>query len=143
MIKQKHSRLPKEVAHLFRILGQPARIKILLAIGAGEACVCHLEAVTGWRQAYISQHLMALRGDGLVDSRRDGRNIYYHLLNVGVLDLIREAGYIAGVSDVETAQSQLTEPLANCACPHCNALLTLSHQGEGLTLAIGISHAPN
>ena len=54
-----------------------ARLEILLLIGAGEACVCHLETRLGYRQAYISQHLMALRQAGLLASRRNGKYIFY------------------------------------------------------------------
>lgn len=53
------------IADLFRLLGQPVRLRILLAIGTGEACVCHLEAHLGLRQALISQYLMVLRDAGL------------------------------------------------------------------------------
>ena len=127
---------PQKISKLFRILGQPSHLEILLAIGTGEACVCHLEAATGWRQAYISQHLMALRGEGLVASRRDGRNIYYRLMNAGILDLIRKAAGIAGISDVEAARGQLDEPLPNCACPNCSAREAHTHVGEIPNLAV-------
>jgi DNA-binding transcriptional ArsR family regulator len=129
----------QKISTLFRILGQPSHLEILLAIGTGEACVCHLEAATGWRQAYISQHLMALRSEGLVTSRRDGRNIYYRLKNASVLDLIRKAAGITGLSDVEIAQGQLAEPLPNCSCPHCSAQETFIQLGEIPNLAMGRS----
>lgn len=128
---------PQKISKLFRILGQPSHLEILLAIGAGEACVCHLEAATGWRQAYISQHLMALRSEGLVASRRDGRNIYYRLKNPGVLDLIRKAASVAGISDIEAGQGWLAEPLFNCSCPNCSARVTHTHLVEIPNLAIG------
>jgi ArsR family transcriptional regulator, arsenate/arsenite/antimonite-responsive transcriptional repressor len=111
---------PKKLAQLFRVLGQPSHLEILLAIGTGEACVCHLEAATGWRQAYLSQHLMALRSEGPVMGRREGRNIFYPLKNAAVLDVIRQAASLAGKTDVEAALTQLAEPLAHCPCPHCN-----------------------
>ena len=53
--------LAEKAAQLLHLLGQAERLSILLAIGNGEACVCHLEAALGLRQAYISQHLMTLR----------------------------------------------------------------------------------
>jgi len=130
---------PQKISKLFRVLGQPSHLEILLALGTGEACVCHLEAATGWRQAYISQHLMALRSEGLVISRRDGRFIYYRLKNAGLLDLIRKAAGIAGFPDVEAAQGRLTEPLPNCTCPHCSAREIPTHLGEIPNLAIGNS----
>ena len=137
MSKTQLTSSPQKISKLFRILGQPSHLEILLAIGSGEACVCHLEAATGWRQAYISQHLMALRGEGLVASRRDGRNIYYRLMNAGILDLIRKAAGIAGISDVEAARGRLAEPLPNCSCPHCIGREVENRLGEIPSLAVG------
>lgn len=117
--RQKEKHFPKAVIQLFRSLGQPVRLKILLAIGEGEACVCHLEAALDQRQAYISQQLMALRKAGLVVPRRDGRNIYYRLANLELLDFIQEAGRIAGIPDDELVFSSSTAILPNCCCPHC------------------------
>ena len=45
----------KKTANLFSILGNPFRIKLLLTIGDGEACVCHLEALLDQRQAILLQ----------------------------------------------------------------------------------------
>ncbi len=120
MSKTSGSFSSKQLSQLFRVLGQPSHLEILLAIGTSEACVCHLEAATGLRQAYISQHLMALRSEGLVVARRDGRNIFYRLKNTGLLDLVRKGAGVMGKADVEAALDRLAEPLAHCPCPHCN-----------------------
>jgi ArsR family transcriptional regulator len=69
--KSRKKDISKEIAFLLRVLGQPERLSILLLIGKGEACVCHLEAALGLRQAYISQHLMALREANIVIARRN------------------------------------------------------------------------
>ncbi|UCD42390.1 MAG: helix-turn-helix transcriptional regulator, partial [Chloroflexota bacterium] len=90
------------VSSLLRAISQPARIEILLAIGSGEACVCHLETATGQRQAYISQQLMALRSAGIVTSRREGRNIYYRLTDQAILDLIHQTVVISGGGENDT-----------------------------------------
>ena len=74
-------------AAFLRAISQPVKLEILLAIGTGEACVCHLEAAIGQRQAYISQQLMALREAGIVESRREGRNIFYRIKNLKILDV--------------------------------------------------------
>lgn len=103
----------KEITELFQVIGQPARLQILLAIGAGEPCVCHLEAVLGWRQAYLSQHLMALRKAGVVMDRRVGRNIHYRLKDPAVLDLIRQA------AKLEDQRLPKLSPSADCSCPNC------------------------
>jgi DNA-binding transcriptional ArsR family regulator len=129
MRKQKEKHFPKATVQLFRSLGQPARLEILLAIGAREACVCHLEAALGQRQAYISQQLMALRNAGLVSARREGRNIFYRLANSEILSFIQEAGRLAGIREEELNFSFSASPLSNCCCPHC-----APEQGAGLIL---------
>lgn len=121
MSSQKLTPSPQKISKLFRLLGQPSHLEILLAIGKGEACVCHLKAATGYRQAYISQHLMALRREGLVSFRRDGRNIYYRLINSSLLDVIFEAADVLGISTNTIIQNLLIEPLPNCTCPNCSA----------------------
>jgi len=109
----------KRIANLFRTLGQPSRLRILLAIGEGEACVCHLEALLGYRQAYISQQLMELRKAGIVDARRDGRFIFYRLRDTALLQLIQEAGTFAGVPDAQLDILAQAETAIQCSCPHC------------------------
>jgi DNA-binding transcriptional ArsR family regulator len=102
-----------EISEFFQVIGQPARLQILLAIGAGEPCVCHLEAVLGWRQAYLSQHLMALRKAGVVIDRRVGRNKHYRLNNPAVLELIQRA------AELEGQVLPHLSPSADCICPNC------------------------
>jgi len=53
--------LSEKISTPLTAIASPQRIAILIAIGTGEACVCHLETALGSRQAYISQHLMSLR----------------------------------------------------------------------------------
>jgi DNA-binding transcriptional ArsR family regulator len=109
----------KLIVQAFRTLGQPARLKILLAIGSGEACVCHLESQMGMRQAYISQHLMALRKAGIVTDRREGRYIFYRLKNPRTLELIQLAGMLSGVPEANLPISGKPSLVDGCCCPHC------------------------
>lgn len=122
MSKARKQQFPKSVVRLFRTLGQPARLRILLAIGEGEACVCHLEAALGQRQAYISQNLMALRKEGIVVPRREGRNIYYHLKDPALLDLIRQAAELVGIPESEVKIAPAEAVVTACSCPHCDAV---------------------
>jgi ArsR family transcriptional regulator len=101
------------LARLLQTIGQPARLQILLAIGEGETCVCHLEAAFGWRQAYLSQHLMALRKAGILLARRDGRFIHYRIPDPRLLALVRQAAELSAVSLPDLAPSE------NCDCPNC------------------------
>jgi len=103
----------EEIASLLQTIGQPARLQILLAIGEGETCVCHLEATFGWRQAYLSQHLMALRKAGILLARREGRYIHYRLNDPALLGLIRQAAVMQGAALPDLA------PSPDCGCPNC------------------------
>ena len=105
-----------QIADLFKALSQPVRVEILLAIGAGEACVCHLEATLKLRQAFISQHLMALRQAGILDTRRGGRYIFYSLSEPRLMDLVHQAAEILGLP-AENAGSPPSHH--GCACPKC------------------------
>ncbi|MEW6401310.1 MAG: metalloregulator ArsR/SmtB family transcription factor [Chloroflexota bacterium] len=104
------------ISDLLVNISAPARLEILLVIGASEACVCHLEARLGYRQAYISQHLMALRQAGLLDSRRDGKYVFYRLAKPEVLSLIEQAAQISGVT---LPTFEVVSPEKQCACPNC------------------------
>ena len=68
-----------QLSEIFHIIGQLNRVKILLVIGQEEACVCHLEGILQQRQAYISQHLMVLRDAGILETRREGKYIFYRV----------------------------------------------------------------
>jgi len=107
------------LAETFRLMGQPVRIQILLTIARQEACVCHIEAALGIRQAVISQHLMVLRDAGLVAASRDGRNIFYHLAKPGLYQAICQVAVVAGVAADDLAQFS-RRPLPDCPCPRCN-----------------------
>lgn len=107
------------LSELFRALGQPARLEILMAIGDGEACVCHLEAVLNVRQAYISQHLMALREAGILTARREGRFIFYRLKSSTLQPFIRMAAQVAGLPEDHIEFARHERPHTGCCCPQC------------------------
>ena len=83
-----------DLAELFRLLGDPTRVRILFALlEAGELCVCDVAAVVDTTETKVSQAMRLLRNAGVVRNRRDGRNIYYRLDDTHVrmlLDLSRE-----------------------------------------------------
>jgi DNA-binding transcriptional ArsR family regulator len=110
----------EDLAHLLQAIGQPARLQILLAIGEGETCVCHLEATFGWRQAYLSQHLMALREAGLLEGRREGRYIFYRLSKPEIMEMVELAALLAGV-DVSLITTRVDLTGVTCDCPKCSA----------------------
>ena len=104
---------------LLRTIGQPIRLDILTEIGASEACVCHLEARLGLRQALISQHLMTLRKAEVLISRREGRFVFYRLADPRTMELIAMAARIATGPEETTPLEGLPEQERPCPCPHC------------------------
>ena len=84
----------QRLADLFRLLGDPGRVRILYALlEVGELCVCDLAATVGAPDTSVSHALRLLRTAGIVRSRRDGRMIYYCLDDAHVrllLDLSAE-----------------------------------------------------
>lgn len=84
----------EEAAAMLRLLGNAARLSLVLRIGAGVVSVADLEAELGIRQPNLSQHLAELRQAGLVESRRDGRTVHYALAGAGaeaVVDCLSKA----------------------------------------------------
>ena len=112
---------PISISALFQTLGVAPRLEILLVIGEAEACVCHLEAALGYRQAFISQHLMALREANLLETRRDGRFVFYRLADRRILEVLALAGKVLGQL-LDTPPSRLS----SCGCPHCAPLIKIS-----------------
>lgn len=119
MKKQPILDISKKIAAPLSVIASPQRIAILLAIGRGEACVCHLESALGWRQAYISQHLMALRKADILQDRREGRYVYYRMKNASLLDLITASASQSGLSAEAVSSLINTQVYPSCECPHC------------------------
>ncbi|RRR76271.1 MAG: ArsR family transcriptional regulator [Candidatus Viridilinea halotolerans] len=105
-------------ARLFKALMHPVRLQILDLLRDGEQCVCHLEALLGQRQAYVSQQLAVLRKAGLLNDRRDGGNSYYCITRPEVLGLLDSARAIMG-----EAWSERSAPPPDCPCPRCSPSL--------------------
>jgi ArsR family transcriptional regulator, zinc-responsive transcriptional repressor len=76
---------------LFRALGTPNRLAIVLELERGARCVHELVAQMGISQALASQHLRVLRTSGLVVGRRRGKEIVYSLADEHVAHIARDA----------------------------------------------------
>ncbi len=70
------------LAELFRILGEPTRLRILMELEEGERNVSELCKILRTPQPTVSHHLGILRMGGLVVNRRDGKEIYYSVANL-------------------------------------------------------------
>jgi DNA-binding transcriptional ArsR family regulator len=83
-------------AHFFRVLGHPARIRILELLQDGERSVGVLQADLGLDSGGTSQHLAALRGVGVVETRRQGTSVFYRVDDAEVFGLLAAARSIIG-----------------------------------------------
>ncbi|MDX1960885.1 MAG: metalloregulator ArsR/SmtB family transcription factor [Leptospiraceae bacterium] len=81
----------EKVSRLFRALGDESRLRLLEFISRGEACVTEIAMETKEGLSTISQRLRLLRADGLVKRRRDGKHLYYSLVDEHVLNLLSNA----------------------------------------------------
>ncbi len=102
-------------AELLRTLAHPVRLTLLEALSQGEECVCHLTALLGRPQPYVSKQLAELREAGLVTDRRDAQRIYYRLADDRITELLEAARVLSGRS---TAAIRQTIP--GCSCPRCS-----------------------
>lgn len=71
-----------------KALAHEGRLMILCHLTTGERSVTELEGLLSQRQAAVSQQLARLRLEGLVDSRREGKAIYYRLADGRVRNMI-------------------------------------------------------
>ncbi len=66
-------------SRLMKVLSNPDRLLLLCQLAQGEKRVGELEEIVGILQPTLSQQLGVLRDEGLVSTRRDGKNIYYRI----------------------------------------------------------------
>ena len=104
----------RQEIQFYKILAHPVRLAILDLLRAEEACVCHIEAMLGLRQAYISQQLMALRKAGLVTTRREGLNVYYRITRPEIFEVIDAMRTMTGEHPEMVMSSRSV-----CTCPVC------------------------
>lgn len=78
---------------LMRALANPDRLMLLCRLAQGEASVGQLEAELGILQPTLSQQLTVLRGEALVETRRDGKHVFYSVRSreaLAVLKILHE-----------------------------------------------------
>ncbi len=79
------------LAQTYKAMGDPTRLKIIIALEGGEMCVCDLSAYLGLSDSAVSHQLRRLKDMGLVKHRRDGQILYYSL-NDNHMDAILKVG---------------------------------------------------
>ena len=77
-----------EASGFLKALAHEARLLTLCLLIDGEKSVTEIEEILSLRQPAISQQLARLRADGLVEARRDGKNIFYSLARPEVREVV-------------------------------------------------------
>lgn len=106
-----------ELSARLKLLAHPERLRILDAVRRDSECVCHLEALLGKPQPYVSQQLRLLRDAGVIIDEKQGQNVFYRLCDDAVrawLDAV--LGSVVG-EHPEMAQHKR---VIACPCPKCN-----------------------
>lgn len=79
----------ESVAGLLKQMSHPQRLLILCSMAEGERSVGQIEEACGASQSAVSQFLKSMRLEGLIEPRRDGKQVFYRIVDKRVLELIR------------------------------------------------------
>jgi len=79
----------QRLADVFKALGHPTRLQILVKTISSEFCVQDLGEELDRRQPHISQHLTVLRERGLVVPERKGKNVCYRPADSRIAEIIK------------------------------------------------------
>ena len=74
----KKTALRREAA-VFKALGHPARLQVVMDLAGGERCVCDLVALTGLGWSTVSRHLAVLKSVGVIADEKRGLQVFYRL----------------------------------------------------------------
>ncbi len=80
----------ERVAKIFRLLAEPARLKIVLALLEGEMCVYHLLEVCDGTYSGVSHQLRILKDNNIVVSEKRGKNVEYSIADAHVKEIVEK-----------------------------------------------------
>ena len=75
------------IAQRFRAMGEPMRLRILMALEGGERTVSDIVGEHATSQANISKHLQVLTAVGLLHRRKEGLNVYYSIADPSIFKM--------------------------------------------------------
>ena len=131
--------LTKEMANFLGVLAHPHRVRIVQELRIGELDVNSLQAVLGVSHSRVSQHLSVLRAQRIVMERRDGRHVFYRLVDGklaqwladGLEFLQNEASHQIEVQEaLRKSRSLWSETAAKAESPEESPAKTNSHNGS-------------
>jgi ArsR family transcriptional regulator, arsenate/arsenite/antimonite-responsive transcriptional repressor len=77
-----------QALRVFGALSDESRVRMLYALRHGELCVCQLIELMGLSPSTVSKHLSILRDAGLLDSRKEGRWVYYRVADETIFPIL-------------------------------------------------------
>lgn len=101
--------LDSRLTDLFLILSDMTRLRLLREIARGEVSVGGLTETLGESQPKISRHLALMRENGVVETRRDGKHIYYSIAEYSS-PAISHILHLAVSANYNTVQSEYARP---------------------------------
>jgi DNA-binding transcriptional ArsR family regulator len=101
-----------------KLLAHPERLRILDVLRRDAECVCHLEALLGKPQPYISQQLRYLRQAGLIVDEKQGQNVFYRLVDAEIVSWL---DCVLGPASGEHPAMAAHKRVISCVCPKCEA----------------------
>jgi DNA-binding transcriptional ArsR family regulator len=75
-------------AMIFKAMGHPSRLQIIMSLSEGRKCVCELQELVGSDISTVSRHLGVLKENGIVSFKKEGNFYYYRLMMPCVLDFV-------------------------------------------------------
>lgn len=75
-------------AKIFKVIGDPNRIKILEILREGANCQCEIIPLIEQSQPTVSRHLKLLEDGGLIQSTKDGTKVFYNVVDPHIFNLI-------------------------------------------------------
>jgi len=78
----------KSKAGIFKALGHPSRLAMIVALGESSLCVTDLRSLVGSDISTVSKHLTILRSVGLVESQKRGKQVFYSLRLPCILEFL-------------------------------------------------------
>ncbi|MCE5340845.1 MAG: metalloregulator ArsR/SmtB family transcription factor [Planctomycetaceae bacterium] len=81
-------KIAQKVAEVLKAVAHPIRLQIIEALEKKELTVTVLTETLLVQQAVVSRHLAIMRDKGILDCQRDGLNVYYHIANPNVINLL-------------------------------------------------------
>jgi ArsR family transcriptional regulator len=95
-------------ANLCQAMSNPVRVQLVHLLREGPRRVGDLVQITGYDPATVSRNLGVLKSSGILASRKEGKDIYYHIVNpkiTEVCDLMRQVLLEQAIQQAQISQA--------------------------------------